>query len=113
MEGDVLQQAGVTHVIFFEGSNDLARGVMFEQITDGGAEPRLISAARPSAVARRVMSDSSLRLPRRAPPDVGLERVALLLLSCPHGYSGMDNVVPSISGSVPSFHFASSTGCRS
>jgi lysophospholipase L1-like esterase len=35
MERDVLSRAGVTHVIFFEGSNDLARGATFEQITDG------------------------------------------------------------------------------
>jgi lysophospholipase L1-like esterase len=35
MERDVLQRAGVTHVIFFEGSNDLARGATFQQITDG------------------------------------------------------------------------------
>ena len=35
MDRDVLQRAGVTHVIFFEGSNDLARGATFEQITDG------------------------------------------------------------------------------
>jgi len=35
MERDVLSRAGVTHVIFFEGSNDLARGATFEQITAG------------------------------------------------------------------------------
>jgi lysophospholipase L1-like esterase len=35
MDRDVLQRAGVTHVIFFEGSNDLARGATFQQITDG------------------------------------------------------------------------------
>jgi lysophospholipase L1-like esterase len=35
MQRDVLDRAGVTHVIFFEGSNDLARGATFEQITAG------------------------------------------------------------------------------
>jgi lysophospholipase L1-like esterase len=35
MERDVLSRAGVTHVVFFEGSNDLARGASFEQITAG------------------------------------------------------------------------------
>ena len=35
MQRDVLDRAGVTHVIFFEGSNDLARGASFEQITAG------------------------------------------------------------------------------
>jgi lysophospholipase L1-like esterase len=38
MERDVLSRAGVTHVIFFEGSNDLARGASFDQITAGLTE---------------------------------------------------------------------------
>ncbi len=38
MDRDVLSRAGVTHVIFFEGSNDLARGATFEQITAGLTE---------------------------------------------------------------------------
>jgi lysophospholipase L1-like esterase len=38
MARDVLGRAGVTHVIFFEGSNDIARGATFEQITVGLTE---------------------------------------------------------------------------
>jgi lysophospholipase L1-like esterase len=38
MERDVLSRAGVTHVIFFEGSNDIARGATVEQITTGLTE---------------------------------------------------------------------------
>jgi lysophospholipase L1-like esterase len=38
MERDVLSRSGVTHVIFFEGSNDLARGASFDQITAGLTE---------------------------------------------------------------------------
>lgn len=38
MERDVLSRAGVTHVIFFEGTNDLVRGASFEQVTAGLTE---------------------------------------------------------------------------
>ncbi len=38
LDRDVLARSGVSHVVFFEGSNDLARGLDTEQLIDGMTE---------------------------------------------------------------------------